>query len=68
MCETKRQIIPILMPKMTQREMLSGLFIYSFSLLEHLPYDMHLGYRNECESGPRQEASRPLSRIQRYLC
>lgn len=68
MCEKKRQIIPILMPKITQTEMLIGLFIYSFSLLEHLPYDIHLRYRNEYESGPRQEASRPLSKIQRYLC
>lgn len=68
MCETERQIIPILMPKMTQREMLIGLFIHSFSLLEHLPYDTHLGYRNEYEGGPRKEASRPLSRIQRYIC
>ena len=42
--------------------------IYSFSLLEHLPYDIHLRYRNEYESGPRQEAFRPLSKIQRYLC
>lgn len=65
MCEKKRQIIFILMPKITQREMLIG---YLFSLLEHLPYDMHLRCRNGYESGPRQEASRPLSKIQRYLC